>query len=132
MKDSYEIDGVTYEWSGDDYTGATIIFKHYCDFPTLFNGAKMGAYPHKNHTYYAQTWIYSPKAQTVPFWISGHTWATSDWRNGPASVPGKWFHADPKFFVNGREIAPPQWKKPRNSGVMVDENYHSGNLPWFR
>lgn len=124
MKDSYEIDGVTYEWSGDDYTGATIIFKHYCDFPTLFNGAKMGAYPHKNHTYYAQTWIYSPKAQTVPFWISGHTWATSDWRNGPASVPGKWFHADPKFFVNGREIAPPQWKKPRNSGVMVDENYH--------
>ena len=31
------IDGVTYEWSGDDYTGATIIFKHYCDFPTLFN-----------------------------------------------------------------------------------------------
>ena len=47
MRDSYEIDGVTYEWSGDDYTGATIIFKHYCDFPTLFNGAKMGAYPHK-------------------------------------------------------------------------------------
>lgn len=25
MRDSYEIDGVTYEWSGDDYTGATII-----------------------------------------------------------------------------------------------------------
>lgn len=67
MKDSYEIDGVTYEWSGDDYTGATIIFKHYCDFPTLFNGAKMGAYPHKNHTYYAQTWIYSPKAPDGSF-----------------------------------------------------------------
>lgn len=124
MKDSYEIDGVTYEWSKDAYTGATIIFKHYCDFPTLFNGAKMGAYPHKNHTYYAQTWIYSPKAQTVPFWISGHTWATSDWRNGPASVPGKWFHANPRFFVNGQEIDPPQWKKPRNGGVLVDENYH--------
>lgn len=29
-----------------------------------------------------------------------------------------------QIFVNGREIAPPQWKKPRNSGVMVDENYH--------
>lgn len=57
MKDSYEIDGVTYTWSKDDYTGATVIFKHYCDFPTLFNGAKMGAFPHKNHTYYAQTYI---------------------------------------------------------------------------
>lgn len=124
MKDSYEIDGTTYEWSRDAYTGATIIFKHYCDFPTLFNGAKMGAFPHKNHTYYAQTYIYSPKAQTVPFWISGHTWATSDWRNGPASVPGKWFHANPKFFVNGQEIEPPKWAKPRNGGVMVDENYH--------
>lgn len=42
MKDSYEIDGVTYTWSKDDYTGATVIFKHYCDFPTLFNRMKMG------------------------------------------------------------------------------------------
>ena len=124
MKDSYEIGGVTYTWSKDDYTGATVIFKHYCDFPTLFNGAKMGAFPHKNHTYYAQTYIYSPKAQTVPFWVSGHTWATSDWRNGPASVPGKWFHANPRFFVNGKEIEPPKWARPRNGGVMVDENYH--------
>lgn len=65
------------------------------------------------------------------FWISGHTWATSDWRNGLASVPGKWFHADPKFFVNGRRL-PPQWKKPRNSGVLVDETTISGSLPWFR
>lgn len=124
IPDSFDIDGQSYVWSGEDYTGGTILFKHYCDFPTLFNGAKMGAYPHKNHTYYARTYIYSPKAQTVPFWVSGHTWATSDWRNGPASVKGKWFHADPKFFVNGQEIAPPEWAKPGNGGVMVDENYH--------
>ncbi len=124
VKDSYTVDNKEYKWSDKAYTGGTVIFKHYCDFPTIFNGDKMGAYPHKNHTYYAQTWIYSPKAQTVPFWISGHTWATSDWRNGPASVPGKWFHANPRFFVNGKEVQPPQWKKPRNGGVLIDENYH--------
>lgn len=124
VKDSYTINGKEYTWSKDEYTGATIIFKHYCDFPTLFNGARMGAYPHRNHTYYARTWIYSPKKQTVPFWIGAQTWATSDWRNGPVSVPGKWFHADPVFMVNGKEIPPPNWKKPHNNGPMVDENYH--------
>lgn len=124
VKASYDINGKNYAWSGDDYTGATVIFKHYCDFPTLFNGGKMGAFPYRNHTYYAMTYIYSPKAQTVPFWVSGHTWATSDWRHGPVSVPGKWFHADPMFFVNGREIEPPKWARPGNNGVMVDENYH--------
>ncbi len=124
VKNSYTVNGKEYSWSNESYTGGTIIFKHYCDFPTIFNGDKMGAYPHKNHTYYAQTWIYSPKEQTVPFWISGHTWATSDWRNGPASVPGKWFHANPRFFINGKEVMPPEWKKPRNGGVLVDENYH--------
>ncbi len=84
----------------------------------------MGAHAGKNSTFYAMTYIYSPKNQEVPFWISGHTWATSDWRNGPASVPGKWFHADPKFWVNGSEIEPPKWEKPNNGGVLVDENYH--------
>lgn len=120
----YTHNGTEYTWQRNLYTGATIIFKHYCDFPTLFNGAKMGTFPDKNKTWYAMTYIYSPKAQDVPFWISGHTWATSDWRNGPVSVPGKWFHADPKFWVNGHEIKPPKWEKPNNNGPMVDENYH--------
>ena len=121
---SYEFDGKQYEWSPETHTGNTILFKHYCDFPTLFNGNKMGAYPYKDHTYYAMTYIYSPKKQDVPFWVSGHTWATSDWRNGPVSVQGKWFHTNPKFFVNGKEIAPPEWQKPGNNGALVDENYH--------
>ncbi|MEG2584982.1 MAG: beta-N-acetylhexosaminidase [Akkermansia sp.] len=121
---SYKVDGQEYSWLPETYTGATMIFKHYCDFPTLFNGGKMSAYPDKNKTYYAMTYIYSPKAQTVPFWVSGHTWATSDWRNGPADVPGKWFHTNPKFWVNGKEVDPPQWKKPGNNVGLIDENYH--------
>lgn len=121
---SYSIDGKEYSWLPSTYTGATLIFKHYCDFPTMISGNAIGSFPAPNSTYYATTWIYSPKKQSVPFWISGHTWSTSDWRHGPASVPGKWFHANPKFWINGKEIAPPVWEKPNNSGGMVDENYH--------
>ncbi len=121
--ESYSAGGREYRWLDGEYTGHTIIFKHYCDYPTLFNGGGFG-FPDKNSTYYALQYIYSPKAQTVPFWVSGQTWATSDWRQGPVSVPGKWFHAGTRFWVNGREIAPPRWKKPGNSGAMADENYH--------
>lgn len=121
---SYEYGGKTWNWKPEVHTGATVLFKHYCDFPTLFNGGAMGSFPDKNKTWYAMTWIHSPKNQDVPFWISGHTWATSDWRNGPVSVPGKWFHADPQFWVNGKRIEPPKWEKPHNNGVMTDENYH--------
>lgn len=125
IEPSYQYEGKNYEWLPETYTGATVIFKHYCDMPTLFSGDKVGGYPHKNHTYYAMTNIYSPKDQDVPFWVSGHTWATSDWRMGPTSVPGKWFHANPKFFVNGKEIAPPEWAKPNNQGALIDENYQA-------
>ena len=116
-------DGGKFSVHKEIYTGATIIFKHYCDFPTLFNKGKMGAHPGVNTTYYATTYIYSPKEQDVPFWISGQTWPTSDWRNGPVSVPGKWFHADTKFWVNGKEIAPPVWKTPNQGVSHVDHNY---------
>ncbi len=120
---SYTEGGREYAWHEGEYTGHTLLFKHYCNYPTLFNGGGFG-FPNKNSTYYALQYIWSPKAQTVPFWVSGHTWATSDWHWGPVSVQGKWFHADPKFWVNGREIPPPHWKKPGNNGAMVDENYH--------
>ncbi len=123
---SYTENGKEYAWHDGEYTGHTLLFKHYCDYPTLFNGGGYG-FPNKNCTYYALQYIYSPKAQTVPFWVSAHTWPTSDWRTGPVTVKGKWFHADPKFWVNGREIEPPQWKQSGhnpNTTSMVDENYH--------
>ncbi len=120
---AYTEEGKEYRWHEGEYTGHTIIFKHYCNYPTPFNDGGFG-FPHKDSTYYALQYIWSPKAQTVPFWVSGHTWATSDWHTGPVSVEGKWFHADPKFWVNGKEIAPPRWQKPGNNGAMVDENYH--------
>lgn len=124
IEPQYEHNGKTWAWHPQTYTGATVIFKQYCDFPTPFNGQKPGARAAQNSTYYAYTCIHSPKAQKVPFWIGAHTWATSDWRNGPVSVPGKWYHSNPRFWVNGKEIPPPAWKKPGNNGAMIDENYH--------
>ncbi len=120
---SYTEGGRKYHWHEGEYTGHTLIFKHYCNYPTLFNDGGFD-FPHQDSTYYALQYIWSPRSQEVPFWVSGHTWATSDWNWGPVSVAGKWFHANPRFWVNGREIAPPRWKKPGNTGAMVDENYH--------
>ncbi len=120
---SYREGGKDYHWHEGAYSGHTLIFKHYCNYPTPFNNADYG-FPHKDSTFYALQYIYSPKAQSVPFWVSGHTWATSDWHHGPVSVQGKWFHANPKFWVNGKEVKPPRWKKPGNNGAMADENYH--------
>lgn len=129
LQANYNIDGKEYKWDDKEYTGGTIIFKHYCDGPGIFNNGVGGSFPHPEHTYFAATSIYSPKAQSVPFWISGHTWPTSDWRMGAVSVPGKWFHADTKFWVNGELIPPPQWEEPnRKTGDTTipqkDENYH--------
>lgn len=121
----YEIDGKTYEWHNDIYTGATITFKHYCDYPTLFNGKKLNAHAGKNSTFYALSYIHSDKDQVVPFWISGHTWASSCRKFGLANVPGKWFHADPQFFVNDVVIPAPKWEKNNTKGndPYIDENY---------
>lgn len=126
LKAAYEVNGDTYKWSSDTYTGATLIFKHYCDYPTLVS-PQMGKMASPRSTYYATTYIHSPKDQEVPFWIGGHHWPNSDFRDGAVGVPGKWFHADPKFFVNGNAIEPPVWTHPnRNKGAqipLVDENY---------
>ena len=124
VKNSYREGDKEYSWDEREFLGATIIFKHYCGNPTLFSGGKWPSNPAIDHTYYALQYIYSPKAQSVPFWISGHTWATSDWRQGPVSVAGEWFHAQPKFWLNGKEIPAPKWQKPGNNGAMTDENYH--------
>ncbi len=122
-KESYSHDGTNYTWHPDTYTGHTIMFKHYCDYPTTFNGGS--GYPHRNHTYYALQYIYSPKNQQVPFWIGAQTWATSDRRTGPSGVPSEWLYTKAQFYVNGKAIAPPKWKNPHGKDeVLIDENYH--------
>ncbi len=121
--DSYTYKGESYSWHPEHYTGHTITFKHYCDYPTTFNGGS--GYPHRNHTYYALQYIYSPEAQTVPFWIGAQTWATSDRRHGPSGTPGEWLYTKAQFYVNGKAIAAPEWQNPHGKlEHYIDENYH--------
>ena len=128
LKESYTVGDKTYTWSEETYPGGTVIFKHYCDYPTFVN-PHLGKQEVGQATYYARTYVYSPKNQVVDFWVSGHYWPTSDFRSGAVGVPGKWFHTDPKFIVNGKALEAPQWQVPnRNTGKLndpwVDENYH--------
>lgn len=127
LRDSYEVEGRTYKWSSESYTGATLIFKHYCDYPTLVS-PEMGKMSNPRGTYYAMTYVHSPRSQEVDFWIGGHHWPNSDFRDGAMGVPGKWFHADPQFYVNDKAIAAPEWKHPNRNKAdallpLVDENY---------
>lgn len=120
---SYTYQGKKYAWHPEQYTGNTIMFKHYCNYETPFNAS--GEYPHSNHTYYALQYIYSPKEQEVQFWIGAQTWATSDRRNGPSSTAGEWLYTKAQFYVNGVAIEAPEWKNPNGkSEAMIDENYH--------
>ncbi len=120
---SYSFGGEKFAWHPEQYTGNTIMFKHYCSYTTTFNEA--GKYPHQNHTYYALQYIYSPKDQDVQCWIGAQTWATSDRRTGPTSTTGEWLYTKPKFYVNGAAIEAPEWQNPNGKQeAMVDENYH--------
>lgn len=127
IKDSYEVDGVNYSWSDSDHTGHTLTYKQYCAYPTPFNGNIYG-FKTPNTTYYAMQYIYSPKAQEVPCWISAQNWPSSGRAaGGPPNTPNEWHHSKPKFYVNGTPVAAPKWTGQPVTGVedpYTDENYY--------
>lgn len=124
LKDSYSVDGKDYSWSGNA-TGHTVIYRQFCDYPTPFNGGQFGKSPTKC-TYYAMQYIYSPKNQSVPFWISAQHWPASDRSYGGPNTPGEWHHSKPKFYVNGKVVAAPKWSGSTSQHLeepLIDENY---------
>ncbi len=122
-KKSYKFEGKTFEWHPEQYTGNTIMFKHYCDYPTTFNNGS--GYPNPNHTYYALQYIYSPEEQEIPFWVGAQTWASSDRRYGPSGTEGEWLYTKAQFYVNGTAIKAPEWQNPNGKREeLIDENYH--------
>ncbi|MBD0852199.1 family 20 glycosylhydrolase [Maribacter arenosus] len=112
LKDSYKIDGRTYEWK-DSIVGGTIHLKHFFGFPALTET--------KSGTYYAYTAIYSPDARVQDFWIGFQGWSRSGGRRGgPFPEIGQWHTTNPKIWINKKEIEPPKWKQP-SLGVKTDE-----------
>jgi len=80
----------------------------------------------KEGTVYAETRIWSEETKEVPCWIGFNTPSTSDRRSGPM-VRGKWSYEDAKVWVNGEDIAPPEWAqadvKLNDEQPFVDEGY---------
>lgn len=127
-KESYEVAGKTYAWSDEVRTGATVVFKHYTDQPTFANPT-WGKQTVAESTYFARTYIHSPKEQTVPFWISAQWWELSNFHGG-MNKPGEWHYSKAEFAVNGVPIEAPKWAVPNRKAnyhsteSFIDENYH--------
>lgn len=120
FKESYDLENKTYTWNGP-YVGATIHLKHFFGFPSITE--------EKSGTFYARTQIFSPEDREQDFWVGFHGWSRAGGRRGgPTPKLGQWHTTEPKIWVNGLAIAPPNWKQP-NLGVktpeipLLDEDY---------
>ena len=80
--------------------------------------------PQENHTAYAWTWVYSPKAQDVGAWIEFQNYSRSEMDLPP--LPGKWDYRESRVWVNDREILPPVWtathRTKSNEVLLGNEN----------
>ena len=67
----------------------------------------------------AETWVFSPKAQTVGAWIgfgkTGSAYSRSEMQ--PMPKRGEWCIYGSSVEVNGEKVAPPDWKKPGAKAV---------------
>lgn len=98
----------TYLYEGKEYQtreaiGAGIYLRHVWGtlVPAFFKQ------PEENHTAYAYTWVYSPKAQQLGMWIEFQNYGRSEMDLPP--LPGKWDYKGSRIWLNDREILPPEW-----------------------
>lgn len=113
----------TYEnkmYGTQDAIGAGIYLRHV--WGTLVPGIYKE--PQENHTAYAWTWVYSPKAQDVGAWIEFQNYSRSEMDLPP--LPGKWDYRESRVWVNDREILPPVWtathRTKSNEVLLGNEN----------
>ena len=122
IKDSYQLDGTPLNWTKPVYGGA-IHSKHFFGFR-----GHIKSFPKGKNIVWANTHIYSPKAQEVNAWINFNTISTSDPRAG-APQKGDW-GSNPAcdIWLNGKRIDPPKWKTKGKSSkeiALIDEVYTS-------
>ena len=67
----------------------------------------------------AETWVWSPKAQTVGAWIGFGRTGTAYVRSELQPMPerGEWCRCGSSVEVNGEPVAPPAWKRPGAKAV---------------
>lgn len=68
-------------------------------------------YPVPGKSATAETWIWSPKRQSVGAWVDFTLFGCA---YGRTTLPdhGEWNKAGAKIELNGQEMAPPRWKRP--------------------
>lgn len=116
---SYTVDGKTWHWSLA--RGATIFINHFWYDGWLPKAASGVAY--------ARTRVWSPRAQTVGFWIGFNDPIRSSRKGVPNPNQGEWSTAGSRIWVNGREIPPPHWRHPgrlpsATETPFTDESYY--------
>lgn len=118
IRDEYVQDGRTNRWI--EARGATIHVNHFW-YDGWLPKANAG-------TAYALTYVWSPRAQTVGFWIGFNGPSRSDRRGGPNPAQGQWSTTGSRLWVNDLPVAPPIWKQPGAlkqplETPFVDEDY---------
>lgn len=105
-----------YQWEGKTYTvgqatGAGIYLRHVwgntvaCYYPD----------PQPDHTAYAYTWVYSPKAQEAGLMLEFQNYSRSE-KDWPAPQ-GCWDTKGSRIWLNDAEILPPAWTTQTQGGV---------------
>lgn len=101
LQTAYTYQGRTY--GTQDAIGAGIYLRH------VWGPLVPGIYkkPEENHTAYAWTWVYSPRAQQAGVWIEFQNYSRSEADLPPPA--GKWDYRESRIWINDREIQPPVW-----------------------
>ena len=119
LKDQYIYDGKAYNVR--QAIGAGIYLRHVWGtlVPSFYKE------PAENHTAYAYTWVYSPKAQDVGLWVEFQNYGRSEKDLPPPA--GKWDYKGSRIWLNDSEILPPVWTathtKPDNETPLGNENF---------
>ena len=113
-----------FAWEGKSYasrlaTGAGIYLRHiwHSTIPSFFTS------PANNQTAYAWTYIYSPVAQEAGAQIEFYTYSRSG--NETAPPAGAWDRRGSKIWLNGEEIAAPEWQQP---GASIPQDNATAGL----
>ncbi|AVM51340.1 family 20 glycosylhydrolase [Capnocytophaga sp. oral taxon 878] len=119
LKEEYTYEGKTY--STRKAIGAGIYLRHTWGklVPAFYTN------PEPNHTAYAYTYVYSRKKQKAGLWVSFQNYSRSE-RDLPPRQ-GKWDYKESKLWLNGQELAPPQWESQHtelsNEIPLTNENF---------
>lgn len=113
IRDRYEVAGKPYNWT-KPVRGGAIHIRHFLGY-----GGHLRQYPKGKDIAWANTHIWSPKAQKVRAWINFNTVSSSDDRaGGPAD--GNWgAHTACDIWINGTRIAPPDWLNDGKRGKEI-------------